>query len=246
MSLAHACACMLSLWFKKIMGDTLGTESATSLSLLSTAYMNLQYSASVTTLVLRPGLVCCFTTHFVHSRRSAVANINGTCKGKPISLYNNTFLTVLLLQQIRMEGLEKLIGSRKAYRSHLMHMCGKLEELDLTQPTNGETTTSVISYIDQLQHKAELLQQLDTKIQSIIKNAEDLEREAFDAIEIQDAIIEKMTRLKCYLSKVNATAVGPPTLHTKDDSHRDRETGSRSAPASRLPKLTCQDFQRIR
>ena len=45
-----------------------------------------------------------------------------------------------------------------------MRICGKLEDLDLTQPANAETITSVILYVDQLQHTAESLQQLDTKI----------------------------------------------------------------------------------
>ena len=78
-----------------------------------------------------------------------------------------------------MEGLEKFRGSRKAYRSHLTRIYGKLEELDLTQPASEDTTASVISYVDQLQRKAESLQQLDTKIQSIITDPEDLEREVY-------------------------------------------------------------------
>ena len=127
-----------------------------------------------------------------------------------------------------MEGLEKFRGSRKAYRSHLTRIYGKFEELDLTQPANEDTTASVISYVDQLQRKAESLQQLDTKIQSIITDPEDLEREVYDAIEIQDTLIEKMTRLKRYLSKINAMAATPPTSHTEDDSHRNRKTSSRS------------------
>lgn len=80
-----------------------------------------------------------------------------------------------------------------------------LEELDLTEPTNKETTSSVISYAnqlidirgawasniyDQLQCKAKSLQQLVTKILSS-KIPKDLEREVFDAIEIQDMLIEK-------------------------------------------------------
>ena len=51
-----------------------------------------------------------------------------------------------------------------------------------------------------------------------------------------------MTRLKHYLSKINAMAATPPISHTEDDSHRNRETSSRSAPASRLPKLDLPRF----
>jgi len=51
----------------------------------------------------------------------------------------------------------------------------------------------VISYIDQLNLKAESLQQLDPKIQAMIEGAEDVERETFESIEIQDLLIEKLT-----------------------------------------------------
>lgn len=141
-----------------------------------------------------------------------------------------------------MEGLEKLKGSRKAYRSHLTRIYGKLDELNLARPVTEETTTLVISYVDQLQRKAESLQQLDTKIQSVIEGPDDLERDVFDSIEIQDALIERMTRLKRYLEKSNTTVTTPPTSHAEDDSHRPRDTSARSAPASRLPKLDLPRF----
>ena len=137
-----------------------------------------------------------------------------------------------------MEGLDKLKGSRKAYRSHLTRIYGKLDELDLTQPATEETTNSIISYVDQLQCKAESLQQLDTKIQSMIEVAGDLERDVYESIEIQDTLIEKMTRLKRYLEKANATVTTPLTpLIPEDDTRRSRDTTTRPAPASRLPKL---------
>jgi len=80
--------------------------------------------------------------------------------------------------------LEKLKGSHKAYRAHLTCTYGKIEELNLTESTATEETYSlVISYIDQLNRKAESLQQLDSKIQAIIKGAEDVERETFESID---------------------------------------------------------------
>ena len=120
-----------------------------------------------------------------------------------------------------MEGLEKLRGSQKAYRSHLTCIYGKLDELDLTHPTNKETTVSVISYIDQLQCKAESLQQLDAKIQAIIEDPQDLERDVYNSIETQDTLIERATRLERYQSKVDATVTTLPTSHTEGDSQRN-------------------------
>ena len=78
-----------------------------------------------------------------------------------------------------METIEKLKGSRKAYRAHLTRIYGKIGELNLTQPTTEETTSLVMSYIDQLNRKAEAIQQLDLKIQTLIEGADDVEQESF-------------------------------------------------------------------
>ena len=67
-----------------------------------------------------------------------------------------------------MEAIDKLKGSRKAYRAHLTQIWEKLEELDLTLPATDEITTTVTLYIDQIKHKAESIQQLDLRIQSTL------------------------------------------------------------------------------
>jgi len=75
----------------------------------------------------------------------------------------------------------------------------------------------VISYVDQLGCKAVSLQQLDSKIQSIIEGVEDLEKDTFDAIEIQDLLIEKLTRLKRFLDQNNST-----THHLQSLTHQSQ------------------------
>jgi len=115
-----------------------------------------------------------------------------------------------------MEGLAKLKASRKAFHSHLMRICGKIGELDLTKHEE-ETTALVLSYLDQLQWKAESIGSLDSKIAAEIENADELEWDVFEAEEIKDTIIEKTTRLKRYLelnepsSETNAVASGIST-----------------------------------
>ena len=94
-----------------------------------------------------------------------------------------------------------------------------------------------MSYIDQLNCKAESLQQLDAKIQLIFEEPGDIERDTYKSIEIQDVLIEKLTRLKRYLDKNNAT-VSPATV--PDSVSRDSVVPS--APASRLPKLDLPKF----
>ena len=124
-----------------------------------------------------------------------------------------------------MEGLDTLKGSRKAYRSHLTRLYGKLEELNLSQPATEETITAVTSHFDQLQRKAEAIQQLDSKIQTIMEEPSDIEGDVLDSLDIQDTLIERMTHLKRYLEKARATTV----------THSTTETTVR-ATASRLPK----------
>lgn len=75
-----------------------------------------------------------------------------------------------------------------------------------------------------------------------MEDPEDLAREVYDSVEIQDTLIERATCLKSYLSKVNATVSTPPTSHTEGDSHGSRKTSVRSAPASRLPKFDLPKF----
>ena len=117
-----------------------------------------------------------------------------------------------------------------------MRIWGKLAELTLTLPATDETVTTATSFIDQIQCKAESIQQLDSKIQSMITEPDDIENDVLDSLEIQDTIIEKLTHLKCFLEKtsssttVTTTTVPPPTPEVT------AATG-RTATASRLPKL---------
>ena len=124
-----------------------------------------------------------------------------------------------------MEGLAKLQASRKAFRSHLTRIYNKMEEIDFTQPATEEITSQVTSYIDQLKRKAESIRQLDSRISAEIRESEDLEREVYEAEEVQDLIIEKSTRLKRYLEVQQK--LGTPHI---------RETAS--ADASSLPPVT--------
>ena len=75
----------------------------------------------------------------------------------------------------RMEGLTKLQGSRKAFRSHLTRIYGKVDALDLTQPLTEAIATDVTTYIEQMNRKAETLRQLDAKISSAIEDVSELE-----------------------------------------------------------------------
>ena len=139
-----------------------------------------------------------------------------------------------------MEGLNKLKGSRKAYRSHLTHIYGKLDKLDLTQPPNEDTIITVTSYIKQMQRKAESIQQLDTQIQSMMEDPTAVEDDVSDSLETQDLLIEKITRLKRYLEK-NSSATHAPASPVSVT----HETAPQPV-SSRLPKLDLPNFLEIR
>ena len=130
-----------------------------------------------------------------------------------------------------MEGLAKLQASRKA-------------ELDFTQPATEEIASQVTSYIDQLQRKAESIRQLDSKISAKIWDNEDLEREVYEAEEIQDSIIEKSTRLERYLEaqhKGNRVTTTTPNIREPPQSTPVTATVP-STSASRLLKLSLPTF----
>jgi len=105
-----------------------------------------------------------------------------------------------------MESLDKLKGSRKAYRAHLTRIWGKLEDLSLTLPNTEDTITAATSYIKQIHIKCESIQQLDSRIQSVMTEASDIEKDVLDLLEIHDTITEKITHLKRFLEKANAAS----------------------------------------
>ena len=134
-----------------------------------------------------------------------------------------------------METIGKLKGSRKAYRAHLTRIYGKIGELYSTQPATVETTSLVMSYIDQLNRKAEAIRQLDLKIQTLIEGADDVEQDTFESIEIQDNIIENTVRLQHYMEKNNrCLPPASPTIEHTDPVY--------NTSASRLPKLELPRF----
>ena len=153
-------------------------------------------------------------------------------------------LFYLLAVFIWMEGLAKLQASRKAFRSHLTRTYNKMDELDFTQPATEEIASQVTSYIDQLQRKAESIRQLNSKISAEIRDNEDLEREVYEAEEIQDSIIEKSTRLKRYLEaqhKSNRVTTTTPNIREPPQSTLVPATVP-STSTSRLPKLSLPTF----
>ena len=129
-----------------------------------------------------------------------------------------------------MERVAKLKASRKAFHSHLTRIYGKIEELNLTKK-DEETTTLTLSYIDQLQRKAESIDGLDLKIAAGVEHPKDLEREIFEAEEIKDTLIEKTTCLKRYLE-----------LHKTSNEPTPPRNVAPSTSASRLPKLNLPMF----
>ena len=132
-----------------------------------------------------------------------------------------------------MEGLEKLKGLRKVNCAYLTWIYGKLEDLSLTLLSITEDTiTAAASYIKQIHSKTKSIQQLVSRIQSVMTEASDIDRDVLDSLEIQDTIIKKITRLKIFLEKSNAAASTTVTSATPAISD-----ATRTATSSHLPKL---------
>ena len=66
-----------------------------------------------------------------------------------------------------MEEAHRLVSSRKAYRSHVIRLLRKVEEITQngTVPMIEEPyLTTLITSVEQLESKSSILQELDTKI----------------------------------------------------------------------------------
>ena len=91
------------------------------------------------------------------------------------------------------EELTRLQASRKAFKGHVTRLHNKIDEL-MAKNFDGYTIASLTATIEQIKKKGERITQMDEKIATLISNASELETAVFDAEEIQDEIVDKVTR----------------------------------------------------
>ena len=99
-----------------------------------------------------------------------------------------------------MEELTHLQASRRGCCGHLMKLLKKLEDIILA---------SAKSTRDQLSKKSETLKTLDVQISPKLNEAEDLERDIIEAENIQEEIVEHITKLSVNID--SGITISPPT-----------------------------------
>jgi len=94
------------------------------------------------------------------------------------------------------------------------------EITESSETPNDSQIATLKASVEQLQHKAEILQDLDTKIAKTIVDATELEAEVFESEEIQDNIIEKIGHVNFFLARqldpVTITKGGTHTIQRLD------------------------------
>ena len=101
-----------------------------------------------------------------------------------------------------MESLQRWKSSRKAYRTHLTKLHRTVTEImDSSEAPNESQLDSLSTSIEKLQHKAKAIGELDTKIAGELQDAEELERDVLEAIELQDGITERIYQIKRFISR---------------------------------------------
>ena len=122
-----------------------------------------------------------------------------------------------------MENLRRWQSSRKAYRAHLTKLHRTVTEImDSSEAIDDSKLDSLSTSVKKLQRKAKAIGELDTKIAGEIQNSEELERDVYEAIELQDGITERIDQIKRFISR-----------HTKQvEPHTPSRTTSQSSSLS--------------
>ena len=146
-----------------------------------------------------------------------------------------------------MEEIQRVKGSRAAYRSHVTRTIKKAKEILVTEGDLADSQVAKLtSIMEQLTQKSGVLKQLNAQVLEAIQSPDDLEAEILEAEEIQDTIHEYVTVIKRRIEPRRTTieashslsATAPafvPTLSPVTPAARE--------PVSRLPKLTLPVFQ---
>lgn len=101
-----------------------------------------------------------------------------------------------------MENLQRWRSSRKAYRTHLTKLLRTVTEImDSSETPNESQLDSLSASIEKLQRKAKTIGELDTKIAGELQDPEELERDVFEAVELQDGIVERIDQIKRFISR---------------------------------------------
>ena len=103
----------------------------------------------------------------------------------------------------------------------------------MRQTPNESQLDSLSASIEKLQQKAKAIGELDAKIAGELQDEEELERDVFEAVEIQDGIIERVDQIKCFMSRIKQN----PRSHSPLLSRISSQSSSLSATAQPFSPL---------
>ena len=109
-----------------------------------------------------------------------------------------------------MEELQRKKASRKAYRSHLMHLLRKVDAIldSNTRPTEAQIAT-LTSSIEQLTERRTLLRELDNQIAATIGTEDELEAEIIEAEATQESIHDKISQIRRVIESHTTPQLAP-------------------------------------
>ena len=73
--------------------------------------------------------------------------------------------------------------------------------MDSSETPNKSQLDSLSASIEKLQRKAKAIGELDAKIAGELQDEEELERDVFEAVEMQDGITERVDQIKRFISR---------------------------------------------
>ena len=106
-----------------------------------------------------------------------------------------------------MEELQRLRTSRRGYRAHTTKLLTGIAELT-SGASDASTEELTLTAIEQLERKQTILEDLDTRIASLIINETDLEAEIIEAEDTRTKILTGLVRLRL---KLNSCTRATPT-----------------------------------
>ncbi|XP_065902524.1 uncharacterized protein [Dysidea avara] len=140
-----------------------------------------------------------------------------------------------------MDEIQRLKGSRAAYRSHVTRTLKKLDDvLEKDDPLSDPDIAKLTCHVEQLTQKKEVLQQLNTQIAAALQTSDDLQSDILESEEIQDTIMEYVSMVK---HRVESTRPPPPASRPLNaTAPLFTPTVPTREPVSRLPKLSLPTF----
>ena len=100
-----------------------------------------------------------------------------------------------------MENLQHWRSSCKAYQTQLTKLHWTITEiLDSSERPDESQLDSLFAFVEKLQWKAKAIEEFNAIIAGELQEEEELERDVFEAVEIQGGITQRVDQIKCFIS----------------------------------------------